>query len=518
MTPLEKADPSLDTVRDFGGGVVLTDAQQRTEEEGTLSSMSMLESMGSARMAGVRPETSTRAFSIVRREGPWRDALRRRMLATADLIAAAIATVAAVGLGDGSSLLWCLAALPGWILLAKLHGLYDRDHRVLRHLTVDELPALATWALTGAALFVVIGVGAGDQTVDAVVGVKLWVALVAGAVVLRTAARGLWRWIVPPERALLVGSGALETATLRKLELFEDIHVCCVAVISDSESDDDTPAGVAFERRLNELGGIDRVIVASMNVTEPLIAEHVLLCRRYGLKLSVVPPARGMFGTAVLLHHIADLPMIEYSTWDVGRSNILLKRVLDVFAAGLLVVLLAPLMLALALGVRLTSSGPALFVQRRAGIGGRPFRMLKFRTMVADAEVRLGEVVSFDELDDPMFKLRRDPRVTPFGAFLRRTSLDELPQLFNVLAGSMSLVGPRPEQLELVDRYSAEHRFRLQTKPGITGPMQVYGRGELRFDERLAVEREYVENLTLRRDVRLLLLTVATVIRGRGAF
>ena len=143
--------------------------------------------------------------------------------------------------------------------------------------------------------------------------------------------------------------------------------------------------------------------------------------------------------------------------------------------------------------------------------------MLKFRTMVSDAEERLPSSSRSTSSSDPMFKLRDDPRVTRVGRLLRRTSLDELPQLVNVLRGDMSLVGPRPEQLELVERYRPEHRFRLAVKPGITGPMQVYGRGELTFDERLAVEREYVENLSLGRDLRILALTVAAVVRGRGS-
>jgi lipopolysaccharide/colanic/teichoic acid biosynthesis glycosyltransferase len=159
-----------------------------------------------------------------------------------------------------------------------------------------------------------------------------------------------------------------------------------------------------------------------------------------------------------------------------------------------------------------------LYVQRRAGIGGTPFRMLKFRTMVDGAHERLAEVVQIDALPQPMFKIRDDPRVTRVGRFLRRWSLDELPQLVNVLRGDMSLVGPRPEQLELVERYRPEHRFRLEARPGMTGPMQVFGRGDLEFDERLAVEREYIESLSLGRDVRILLMTISVVISGKGAF
>jgi len=138
--------------------------------------------------------------------------------------------------------------------------------------------------------------------------------------------------------------------------------------------------------------------------------------------------------------------------------------------------------------------------------------------MRADAEEALSEVVSLDELREPMFKVPGDPRVTRVGRLLRRFSLDELPQLFNVLRGQMSIVGPRPEQIELVERYRAEHRFRLQVKPGMTGPMQVFGRGELTFAERLAVELDYVENISLTRDLRILFHTLPAIVRGTGAF
>ena len=145
--------------------------------------------------------------------------------------------------------------------------------------------------------------------------------------------------------------------------------------------------------------------------------------------------------------------------------------------------------------------------------------MIKFRTMVADAEELLPDLVPLDKLQEPMFKLSNDPRVTRVGRFLRRWSLDELPQLVNVLKGEMSLVGPRPEQVELVERYSEEQkRVRLTLKPGLTGPMQVYGRGLLTLPERLAVERDYVENLSLGRDLRILAMTLAVVLGRRGAY
>jgi exopolysaccharide biosynthesis polyprenyl glycosylphosphotransferase len=227
---------------------------------------------------------------------------------------------------------------------------------------------------------------------------------------------------------------------------------------------------------------------------------------------------RAMLGTAVQLNHIAEMPVIEYGTWGTSWSTMALKRVFDVIVSVAAIVVLAPVMLAIGLAVRLSSRGPALFKQVRAGRNGEPFTILKFRTMCRDAEERINEVISPDELDEPVFKLRHDPRVTKVGRVLRRTSLDELPQLLNVLRGDMSLVGPRPEEMWLVERYGETQRFRLQMRPGLTGPMQVHGRGELNFQERLAVEREYVENYSLRKDLKILLRTVSIIWRGPGAY
>ena len=187
-----------------------------------------------------------------------------------------------------------------------------------------------------------------------------------------------------------------------------------------------------------------------------------------------------------------------------------------VAAVGLLA--FALMLPVVALLIKLDSRGPVFFSQVRAGMGGRPFRMYKLRTMRLDAEEVLDSVVRVEQLEEPAFKIRDDPRVTRVGRVLRRLSLDELPQLFNVLVGEMSIVGPRPEQVEVVERYSAEDRFRLSVKPGITGPMQIFGRGELTFSERLAVELEYVENPSLSRDLRIVIHTIPAVLRGTGAF
>ena len=215
--------------------------------------------------------------------------------------------------------------------------------------------------------------------------------------------------------------------------------------------------------------------------------------------VTVVPPCRDVLSPAVRLNHLADLPVLEYRGPDISRSTAFLKRVLDVLVSATALVVLLPLCVLIGLAIKLDSRGPVLFAQVRAGTGGRPFRMFKFRSMVADAEEQLHDLVALDRLPEPVFKLHGDPRVTRVGRRLRRWSLDELPQLWNVLVGDMSLVGPRPEQLEVVEHYEPEHLGRLAVKPGMTGPMQVYGRGELTFAERLAVERHYIEHVHLRR-------------------
>ena len=449
--------------------------------------------------------------AILRRAPGWRDALLRRLLAVADLLAVALASGAVLVGGYGfEQAIWFLICAPLWVVLAKLQGLYDQDHRSLRHLTIDELPKLFTWAIeitAGLALLLVVTNQPSLHFADA----AIFVALTGAAVfVFRVAARWLWRRITPPERTALIGSGESVMHVRRKLELFKDIHVEIVAECETLQLDE-------VHERPDWFLSLDRVIVASSHVEEQLIKELLVLCRRGHIKLSLVPPIRGMFGTAVQLNHIADLPVVEYTTWDVSRSTLFLKRLIDVVVCTLLLPLCLPLFVLIALAVKLDCRGPVFFIQTRAGMKGRPFRMFKFRTMVADAEVLVDDLISRDELPELAFKFTDDPRVTRFGRVLRRWSLDELPQLLNVLRGDMSLVGLAPNRLSSSNRYGPEHRFRLRVKPGLTGPMQVYGRGLLSFEERLAVEREYVENVSLGRDLRLLAMTFAAVVGGRGA-
>lgn len=423
----------------------------------------------------------------------WRDARRRRLLALADC--------GAVGLGVAIALpaeraVWILAFLPVWILLAKLAGLYDADHKSVRHLTVDEAPAIVAWGTVGAVIAGLLGELTPAGSMDSgQLAIAIVITIVAD-VVLRVLARAAWRASTPRERVLIVGAGPLAHGMRRKITLFSDLHM------EAAEAED-------------YAAGIDRVVLANERVDAREIALISELCHRYEAKLSLVSPLRGQ-ATPHGISRLAELPIFEYLTSDVSRSTMMLKRLLDLIIGVPLALITAPLFLPIALAIWLEDRGPVFFIQRRAGLQGAPFRLLKFRTMHVGADRSLEDLL--DELPEPMFKFRSDSRVTRVGRVLRRLSLDELPQIWNLLRGDMSLVGPRPEQLELVERYSPEHRFRLDVKPGLTGPMQVNGRGELTFEERLAVELDYVENLSIGRDLRILALTPVSVIRGTGAF
>jgi lipopolysaccharide/colanic/teichoic acid biosynthesis glycosyltransferase/GT2 family glycosyltransferase len=202
----------------------------------------------------------------------------------------------------------------------------------------------------------------------------------------------------------------------------------------------------------------------------------------------------------------------------LSASQRVAKRGMDLFLSAATLVLFAIPMALIALAVKLDSPGPAIFTQIRIGENGKPFRILKFRTMVVQAEELLPQLVDIVRLPEPAFKLRDDPRITRLGHFLRRFSLDELPQLINVLRGEMSLVGPRPEEAAIVARYTDDQRRRLMVRPGMTGPMQVSGRGDLPFEARLALELDYIERYSLRRDLSIIWRTLPAVLRGDGAY
>jgi exopolysaccharide biosynthesis polyprenyl glycosylphosphotransferase len=242
------------------------------------------------------------------------------------------------------------------------------------------------------------------------------------------------------------------------------------------------------------------------------------VCRRHGVRLRVVPTA-----TALLAHQATyvegrALPLFEVVPPTIQGLDWLVKRAFDVAVSFLLLVLLSPLLLVAALAVRLTSSGPVFYRDRRVGIGERPFGLLKFRSMRDGADREQAELEALNERDGALFKIRHDPRVTPVGRVLRRLSIDELPQLWNVLRGEMSLVGPRPLPMRDYALLDEWHRKRYLVLPGITGLWQISGRSNLSFDDMVRLDFYYLEHWSVWMDVAILARTPGVVFSGRGAY
>ena len=214
---------------------------------------------------------------------------------------------------------------------------------------------------------------------------------------------------------------------------------------------------------------------------------------------------------------MGEWPLLTFSTTPLNEDLLLLKRVVDFGMALVFLAVLSPLLLLVALAVKLTSRGPVFHHQMRSGLGGRKFRLFKFRSMRADAETMRGGLEPLNEMDGPVFKIRNDPRLTPLGRFMRRFSLDELPQLVNILKGEMSFVGPRPPLPEEVERYEPWQRRRLRMQPGLTCLWALAGRNQLNFERWMELDLEYIDNWSPALDWKILLKTIPVVLLGRGA-
>jgi exopolysaccharide biosynthesis polyprenyl glycosylphosphotransferase len=263
---------------------------------------------------------------------------------------------------------------------------------------------------------------------------------------------------------------------------------------------------------------IDEVIVALPASAHEESLVVLNLCEKFGVGLKLVPDLFEMSLSRVRVDDIAGIPLLDVRDRPLRRLETVVKRTLDILVAGILLVLTAPLLAILVLLIRLSSAGPALLRQQRVGLRGHIFACLKLRTMYPGSEVLQPALWLSNEVSGPLFKIRNDPRCTPIGRRIRRWSLDELPQLWNVLRGEMSVVGPRPALPSEVEQYSASQRKRLEAKPGLTGPWQVSGRSDLPFDEMVLMDINYVENWSLAFDVKILLRTIIAVFSRHGAY
>jgi len=462
----------------------------------------------------------------------------RRALLAADVTSLVLAYVLAklivsggTGVRPGLEFAVLVLMLPLWVVAAKLHGLYERDEEHVDHSTVDEVVGVFHLVTLGAWLYIVgaWAVGVGDLRVPRLITFWLLagVLVVAGRGIARAAARRSPLYL---QNTIIIGAGHIGQLAARKLLQHPEYGVNLVGFV-DAHPRPRRPelehlAVVGPPERLGEiveLLDIERVIIAFSEAGHEELLKLIRELRNFDLQIDVVPRLFEIVGPKAGIHAFEGLSVVGLTPARMSPSSRLLKRALDCIVAFAMLVVLAPVMLLIALAIRLDSPGPVLFRQRRLGRDMHPFTVLKFRTMRPDTDAeahrRYIESIATHQASpngNGLYKLDRSDAVTRVGRFLRKTSLDELPQLFNVLAGEMSVVGPRP-CLDYETKEFAEHHFeRFLMLPGLTGLWQVTARAKSTFAEALDMDVEYVRGWSLGLDLHLLLKTPFSLIRMRA--
>ena len=441
---------------------------------------------------------------------------RRTSLALEGLGAYAIGLLV-IGVLDGGML------VGGGLLAVWLVSAYHAGSTLLSparaQIRAVGRSAVLTMATVSAAVAVGI-VGPGEVAV-LILGVLAATTSAVGVRLYRRRSRGAIR-------TLLVGDRVAVTELASRWLVDRRVQVVSVCVVEPDLEPDEFPTEVLGAPALDDVEdipaaasrlGVDSVVVC------PSPGFTATDMRRLAWSLESTPTAVGVVGVLdgasphrVMAGRLAGSLVMDVSPPRAPSSVRLAKSAVDRILGALLLALISPLLAVLCVAVRLDSRGPGFFVQHRVGLGGREFKMYKLRTMRTDAEAVRQALLASNEADGVLFKMQRDPRITRVGRLLRRTSLDELPQLINVAWGQMSLIGPRPALPEEVARYDVDVRRRLAVKPGLTGLWQVSGRSDLSWDQSVALDLEYVDNWRLSDDVAIALRTVDAVVRSRGAY
>jgi exopolysaccharide biosynthesis polyprenyl glycosylphosphotransferase len=452
-----------------------------------------------------------------------RDSTRRKLLVAAD-IASLAAALAVTGVGEHLAHPWyrLVAAVALWVLLNKILGLYDWDSTVIDKWTFNELPRLAQSVAFAAATLFILGPPVG-------LNVHRYVALEFGVLTLAAmwASRSLVRLAVlrlfGPERALIIGSGEAAELIGRKLRTHPSYGTEAIGYIDGGGTNGDAPHGSSpvgdlgsMHKLCRELR-VERLIIAFSGVEYEDILDAIRAGKTLGVKISVTPRLFEVLGPSVVVDGVQGMSVLSLRSHSRTRWSLALKRTIDIVGAAAGLVLFAPVLALIAVLIKLDSRGPVIFSQVRIGRGNRPFRIHKFRTMVVNADELKDAILPLNEVPFPLLKIPedRDPRLTRVGRVLRRTMLDELPQLWNVLRGEMSLVGPRPLEPQDDAEVMGWHRTRLELTPGLTGPWQALGRHVIPFREMLTLDYLYAAEWSLWHDVKLLVRTVQALLRSR---
>jgi exopolysaccharide biosynthesis polyprenyl glycosylphosphotransferase len=412
-------------------------------------------------------------------------------------------------------------ALMLWVASAWFHRVYDERPRAGIRSLVRVARAMAVVSLV---LF-------GGAVVDGRIGANhgLLVAYLIVAFLLLSANRAAFRLLAlfarrrgySARRYAVVGAAAEGREVVEALDGHPEWAAEFVGFISIAPGQRSgrgpTLGGLADLGRILEDEVLDEVIFAVPRDQFELIEPAIACCQEQGVEVRISLDMLRFGPSSMRLTMLNDLPMVVFSRTPSDTLALATKRLFDVCVSGLTLLLTAPVLLAVALAIKLDSPGPVFFRQRRVGRSGRTFQMFKFRSMYRDAEARLEALKAQNEMSGPVFKMRDDPRVTAVGRFLRRTSLDEFPQFWNVLVGDMSIVGPRPPIPAEVRQYKPWMRRRLSVKPGITCIWQISGRNNIDFDRWMELDLEYIDTWSLKNDLLIFLRTIPAVLGSRGA-
>ncbi len=415
-----------------------------------------------------------------------------------------------------------------WHIIFSSFGLYESRRLLPRQAdVVDTLKAtsLCTLAVAGAAMLFRI------RMVDLAFLVVLWGAssmvVMSSRLLLRGFLYSVRRHGRNARHALIVGTNPRATEFATKIRLRSELGYRVIG-FADHEW-----AGMdGFRRSGNQLvcdldgipefvrnNVVDEVVIAlPLRSFYGCASQIAALCEKQGIVVRFLPRIFNLDRARPTAEDLAGDPLLTLSSGPLDGWPVFLKRTLDLVLSAMLLTILSPLLLVTAVLIKLTSTGPVFFRQRRIGLNKRQFWIYKFRTMVVDAEKRMAELEKFNEASGPVFKIRDDPRITPIGRFLRTTSIDELPQLFNVLKGDMSLVGPRPLPLRDYQGFDQDwHRRRFSVRPGITCLWQVYGRSSIPFEKWMELDMQYIDEWSLWLDLKILAGTIPAVLKGSGA-
>ena len=448
-----------------------------------------------------------------------RERIQRRALAVSDLITAFVATlIALVVLGEESPTPLALALPFLVVLAAKLAGLYERDELVLRKSTLEDAPklfgvvtlyAFGLWLLED---FVVEGGELGQRQI-----LGLWAGLTILALLGRAATRFFTNRVIPTERCLVMGSAVVGEALREKFEQDAGTNSTVIDVVPlEGRRQEDSSWRPTDMHLLFRGQDIQRVIIAPDQVDSDHVLDAIRAAKSLGVRVSLFPRMLEVVGSSVEFEDVSGVPILGVRPFGLPRSSQMLKRSFDLVGAAVGLLALAPLMAAIAVAIKLESRGPVLYRQRRVGRDDCGFRMVKFRTMFVGADRRKPALMASNDAAEGFFKIDDDPRVTRVGRWLRRTSLDELPQFLNVLRGDMSLVGPRPLVGDEDAKIEGWNRKRLELPPGMTGHWQILGSSRVPLPEMMRIDYLYAVNWSLWSDVKLLLRTVPVVLGRRG--